>query len=365
MVADLRFCASVILVTGAFILSGCSQPPATVGRTDSPVPALVPPTVPLNPGVDPVAAGVPGLMFSPSKVLDGQTVAYQYLKPKGWVSGDHLQWATGKTPYPMVQMETHSPDGNYVIAVFPLIGGAAWRNQIGGGGVAFANAGEAVDKLVQSAPGTSDYRVIQQQAQRVQPPMPSTNLSQNFSDMVIKRVTFHRNGKARESIIIARLDTALMRVEASESRLWHLSAQILTAPEGQLVTDRRFLRQAATMFATAQITPQYNQIVNKISYANTQRNIRIAQQQNEEIWRSYYDRQKIQDQNAKNFDDYIRDVSTYGGGNGQPSYTLPNLPSGGKYWIDPNGNIMSTEDPNANPNQGSGPGWTQLNHNAG
>ncbi len=348
-----------LLSLTVLFVAGCGKPPAPGGQ---PVVGGVingaGPNPLRNVPSRPTGGGVPMLEFTPYQVKDEQVVAYTYLMPKGWKNDDSIKWMGGKLPYPLVKLYIKPEDGSHWIAFFPMIGGNSWSGQYGSGGTSYESAGDAIDQLITKTPGTTDYNVLHESTRPAKTIWPPLDGSEGRAEVCVKRVTFTRDGEEKEGIFVAKLDTDFMNSPGSQTKLWHLSLQVMVAPKGALVSDSKFLKQSATFFASASITPEYNQLVNKVSFDASQINRKEALDEDRQIMKNYWDGQKGMERGMKDFDDYIRGVQDFGGKNGGPRYSLP---SGGRYWTDRNGNIGTTDDPNFDPNQqDGGGGWSPL-----
>ncbi len=357
-------------------LVGCSQPPLPMHRTNGNGPG------PINlPG--PAAAGDKGLVFDAHKVTDpgqGNMVAYTYYMPTGWVAEDKIQWTTfGKLPYPAVQLVVHTPDKSYGMASYPQVVGSWSSSPAGQTGKAYRNGSEAVDQILGSAPTLRDYRVIDEDNQAVASSYPAIQGSQPSADVTIKHISVTEDGVRKEGIIIAKFDSTRSQDPYSQAQLWYLSVQAIMAPEGQLTNNPQFIKQATIFLKTASITPEYNQLINKVSFDASQTARKASLQQGELIMKNYWEHQKNDYKGVENFDQYIRGTGSFTPPGGGPPMTLP---ANGNYWMNSNGQLYQAPDGNTDPNkadpndpnrmdpnnvdptQGGG-GWQQMKPNLG
>lgn len=329
------------------IVVGCGAPPP-VGR----IGVVGPPSV---------AAG-DVLTYSLHKIENSNVVAYTYLMPQGWSNDDKVVWTNvSNIPYPITQLVTTSPDKQFVIAEYPVLVGSWQTGPMGSNGEAYQNASEAIDATMQKDQQIQNYQVVSTQHQAAQSSWTAMG-AQGEADNALTRCTYTENGVEKEALIVGKLDTGVLGTGGMESKIWHLSLQIMAAPRGQLMTNQAFLKQAATFFASAQITPEFNKMISDASFTASQESRKIALQEEDDMMKRYWDQQKNMEQGVKNFDDYIRGVQNYTNPSGGPPLSLP---AGGNYWIDPQGNVQQApDDPNYDPNRNGG-NWSHLQQNPG
>lgn len=288
---------------------------------------------------------------------NGNMVAYTYIMPAGWESQDNITWVQGKLPYPVSTLVARSPDKAYGLGVYPMIAGTWWSGPAGTGGTAYASAGDAVDKIMSKADGVSNYNVMHEDAQQAKSEWPSIQGGSGQADITMKRVSFTQDGMQKEGFIWAKLDTFSNTDPYTTSKLWHLAIRVMTAPQGQLMSNGVFLKQAATFFSTCTITPEYNALINKTAFDASQINRKIALEEDDMIMKNYWNQQKSMEKGAKDFDDYIRGRQDFKNPNGGAPLSLP---SGQKWYTDGNGNLKSADDPGFDPNEDGGGKWNPL-----
>ncbi len=336
---------------------GCNSPQQTAGNTKLNLPNV-------GGSLQNIQLGSPKPPTDPNKLIDltlhqvqdDQVVAYTYVMPKGWLPQDKIQWTGGKLPYPIVSLVVKSPDLSRRLAVFPMVGGNSWSGRYGSGGMSYESASDAIDKTMLQNTTVSNYTSVQEKTEPAKSIWQPIGNDRQVAEVCVKRCEFIQDGIEKEALIVAKLDTDITTTPDSESKLWHLGMRFMSAPKGQLTTDSQFLRQAATFFTSASITPQYNQMVNKIAFDASQINRREAQQEDDRIMKSYWDQQKGMERGMKQFDDYIRGVQGFKDPKGGPNRDLP---SGSRYWQDADGNMRGSTDPDYNPNDDGG-NWTPM-----
>ncbi len=351
------------VIGGLVILAviGCDKPPHVIGGMGQGVGGAVG-NVGSNGGGGGMenAAGGKVMNYTMHNVQDpgsNNMVAYTYIMPAGWENKDGIAWVKSTVPYPVAALVTTSRDKAYGLGVYPMLAGTSWNGPAGPGGMSYESAGDAIDKIMSKADGVSNYNPVHEDTQRAQSEWPSIQGGQGNADISMKRVTFTQDGMAKEAFIVAKLDTFSNADQFSTSKLWHLSIRVMTAPQGQLMSNPIFLKQAATFFTSASITAEYNALVNKTAFDASQINRKNALQENDRIMKNYWDQQKGMEKGAKDFDDYIKGVQDFKNPNGGAPLSLP---SGQKWYSDGNGNMKSTDDPNFDPTEDGGGKWNPL-----
>jgi len=350
-------CGFAAVLLAAALVVGCDAPPKVgkIGNGTS-----IPNTS--NNGGGQVGKA---LKFEFHKVQDpgsNNMVAYTYVMPTGWIAEDSIQWTTfGKLPYPVSQLSVHTPDRSYGMAVYPMMIGS-WSSGPGGQtGIAYNNASEAIKAIMSRAKGITNFQVIDEASQPVQSGYGQVEGSQSSADVCTMHFQCTQDGIDKEGFIVAKLDSSRSQDPYTQAQLWNLGLQIFAAPAGKLTNNPEFIKVASVFLKSASITPEYNELVNKVSFDASQTARKAAQEQEEQIMKQYWDRQKSQDRMAENFDQYIRGTNNYEPPGGGSPIALPNA---GKYWMNGSGQIVTSDDPNYDPNNdpdGGGGGWQQMN----
>lgn len=300
------------------------------------------------------------LRYTLRKVTDpkmGNVPAYTYLMPKGWRNQDSIEWMGGQQPYPMAALGTLSPDGKFALGVYPGMYGVAYSTPSGRGGTWFRSAEDAVRTLLGKAPSISNFKVLDRQTQRLKSSYGAVAGAQPSADMAVLHCTYTESGVAKEGLVVSRFDNATIVDSYSQSQTWTVSFQVMVAPPGKLMKNATFIRQAATFFYTAYITPAYWKATNKVAMTSAEINRDAALEQGKMIVKSYWDRQKFNDASAENFSDAMRGVERYTSPNGGP---LMVLPEGPRYWGSRDGTVIAADDPNYDPNTAGGGTFTPL-----
>ncbi len=342
-----------VLILGILVLlAGCDGPPPKFGKLGGGV------------GQTPKATitnAAPPLLYTLHKVLDpavSNMAAYTYLMPQGWRNEDQITWAGGTQPYPVAILAAKSPDKKYALGVYPLIFGTSYSGPMGSGGMPLHNASEAVKTLIAKAKTITNFQVLDEKSQPMESGYGDVGGAQRSADMAVIHCTYSEDGMEREAVIVSRFDNAVMGDQNSQSQTWTLSLQIMAAPPGELMKNKEFLQQSATFFYSAYITPDYYKATNKLTMDSAAANREAGLQRGEQIMKSYWDQQKTNDASAQNFSDSIRGVGRYTDPNGGAPLVLPEGP---QYWVDRDGNVASSSDPNYDPNTGGeGGSWTAL-----
>lgn len=269
-------------------------------------------------------------------------VAYTYWAPKDWTYEDQITWVQAGTPYSLASLACRSPDRKFSLGIIPMIAGTYSEGPMGNQGVRMVNASDAIDKIGKNAKITN-WTVVGEQSAPVESGYQNMGGNQSSADVCVKQATYTEDGIDKEGYFIAKLDQTVVGGVTS-SQLWTLSLQILAAPRGEL-TNTVFVRMAGVFFATASITPEYNQMVSKITFDASQINRQAALKQGDDIMDQYWKRQGQGEKQRKDFQDYIRGKQGFTGPDGKNYY----LPAGQTYWLDPQGQMQQAPDSNSLP----------------
>lgn len=285
------------------------------------------------------------LSFTLRKVQDpgsNNVVAYVYWSPLGWTNEDSIQWVQAGTPYALASLITRSPDKEFSLGYIPMIAGTYSEGPMGNQGVMMKNASDAIDKIGKNSKVTN-WTVVGEQSAPVESGYQQVGGNNSSADVCVKQVSFTEDGVDKDAYFVAKLDQTVISGVTS-SQLWTLSLQVLSAPRGRL-GETVFVRQAGVFFASASITPEYNQLINKITWDASQINRKAALQQGDDILDQYWKRQGQGEKQRKDFQNYIRGRQDFTGPDGK----VHNLPAGQTYWMDDKGTMQQSPDPNFNP----------------
>ncbi len=234
-------------------------------------------------------------------------------------------------------------------------------------------------KIASIEPAPKLMEILQQRAHQTEQAAAQYKLQQRVRPDVVKaRLKYTLNGQPVEEWIIAATmitatlgpsyDPRTMRQTQAYSYSCYGSMVAERAPQGQLDSSEKFFdlinstyhvdqawqaRITQGKLATQQIELKGIRDRSAIVTKNAE-DIRQIQQQ------GYENRQKVQDQNFKEFDQVIRGVETYQNPNTGEKVELDS--SYGHAWVNSNGTYLLSDQAGFNPNTVSQESWTPLQH---
>lgn len=315
---------SLLLVLGGI---GCSTTPRNdVEALDEP--ASEPPPLATEPSASPTFVPVKPRAGTPappaSELTIGQGRFFSYARPPGWRVGEDGQFA----------LTLVAPDNH---AVTVMVGNAGYPPNYPPGQFAY-------EKLM----------ALQPQDLRIGPPRPATALP-GFAAAVEFDVAYTIRGVPSQGLVKCHVapgyDSAVMVMTAAlaEASQWPayrpwlpLVAEQISATDGAAFGRRGVMAQ---------------NLRNSTAYAEAAREYRDWSQRN---WQQVTDdfNQSADRRNAE-FREALGGVQTYQDPFGRSApLELPTTYQ--HYWVDPQGHVVGTNDPSANPNDGSAVEWRRM-----